>query len=307
MNRKVDLHLHTIASDGSWTPREAVLAAKKAGLGIMAVTDHDSLGSVAPVMKLAPKEGIEVIAGVEMCSTYEGRCFHILGYGFDCSNPILLAHLAHNCRLLEETDERAIGILSEEGWPVSIKEYRAYVYDPRRGGFKALFYLIDKGLCRDVKDFFSRIFIKKRGLDFPVFPSIEETVATLHKAGGVALLAHAASHFHGPGLARTLEAVGEKPLDGFECYHPAHSKEDTKTLLAYCQQHISSSAAAATVTAVLLTGASSVIRISMNRKSASSKEERTYGKIIRADMARLLWSAFFFSTVKKRGEQHDKS
>ena len=127
-------------------------------------------GSVAPVMKLAPKEGIEVIAGVEMCSTYEGRCFHILGYGFDCSNPILLAHLAHNCRLLEETDERAIGILSEEGWPVSIKEYRAYVYDPRRGGFKALFYLIDKGLCRDVKDFFSRIFIKKRGLDFPVFP-----------------------------------------------------------------------------------------------------------------------------------------
>ena len=94
MNRKVDLHLHTIASDGSWTPREAVLAAKKAGLGIMAVTDHDSLGSVAPVMKLAPKEGIEVIAGVEMCSTYEGRCFHILGYGFDCSNPILLAHLA---------------------------------------------------------------------------------------------------------------------------------------------------------------------------------------------------------------------
>ena len=69
------------------------------------------------------------------------------------------------------------------------------------------------------------------------FPSIEETVATLHKAGGVALLAHAASHFHGPGLARTLEAVGEKPLDGFECYHPAHSKEDTKTLLAYCQQH----------------------------------------------------------------------
>ena len=139
MNRKVDLHLHTIASDGSWTPREAVLAAKKAGLGIMAVTDHDSLGSVAPVMKLAPKEGIEVIAGVEMCSTYEGRCFHILGYGFDCSNPILLAHLAHNRRLLEETDERAIGILSEEGWPVSIKEYRAYVYDPRRGGFKALF------------------------------------------------------------------------------------------------------------------------------------------------------------------------
>ena len=105
----------------------------------MVVTDHDSLWKRGSQAKLAPKEGIEVIAGVEMCSTYEGRCFHILGYGFDCSNPILLAHLAHNRRLLEETDERAIGILSEEGWPVSVKEYRAYVYDPRRGGFQGPF------------------------------------------------------------------------------------------------------------------------------------------------------------------------
>ena len=58
MNRKVDLHLHTIASDGSWTPGSGSCR-QKAGLGIMAVTDHDSLGSVAPVMKLAPKEGID--------------------------------------------------------------------------------------------------------------------------------------------------------------------------------------------------------------------------------------------------------
>ena len=57
MNRKVDLHLHTIASDGSWTPREAVLAAKKAGLGIMAVTDHDSLGSVASCHETCPQRG----------------------------------------------------------------------------------------------------------------------------------------------------------------------------------------------------------------------------------------------------------
>lgn len=307
MNRKVDLHLHTMASDGSWTPQELVHAAKKAGLGIMAVTDHDSLDSVAPVMKLAPKEGIEVIAGVEMCSTYEGRCFHILGYGFDCSNPILLEHLAHNRRLLEETDERAIGILSEEGWPVSVKEYRNYVYDPRRGGFKALFYLVDKGLCRDIKDFFSRIFIKKRGLDFPVFPSIEETVATLHKAGGVALLAHAASHFHGPGLARTLEAVGKSPLMALSAIILLTARKIQRPSLPTVSSTISSSAVAATVTDVLLTAASSAIQISMNRKSDSSKGNRTYGKISKANMARLSWSAFFFSAVKKRGEQHDKS
>ena len=94
-----------------------------------------------------------------------------------------------------------------------------------------------RGLCRDVKDFFSRIFIKKRGLDFPVFPLYRRDRGDPSQSWRGGPLAHAASHFHGPGLARTLEAVGEKPLDGFECYHPAHSKEDTKTLLAYCQQH----------------------------------------------------------------------
>ena len=237
MRRRVDLHIHTLASDGSWTPEEAVRAAVRAGLGIMAVTDHDSVASVAAARELAKEAGIECIPGVEMCSTFRGHCFHILGYGIDVGNARLLEHLDHNTRLLDETDEAAIGILAREGWPVSVEEYRAYRYDPARGGFKALFYLVDKGLCRDVKDFFARIFIKERGLDFPVFPGIEETVATIHGAGGRALLAHPASHFHGPGLAATLKTIGKKPLDGFECYHTANSAEDTAALTAYCREH----------------------------------------------------------------------
>jgi predicted metal-dependent phosphoesterase TrpH len=237
MNRQVDLHIHTMASDGSWTPEEAVLAAKKAGLGIMSITDHDSVDSVRAAQETASKMGILCYPGVEICSTYEGHCFHILGYGLDIDNPLLKEHLEHNTHLLGKTDEDAIGILAGEGWPVSVQEYRAYEYDPARGGFKALFYLIDKGLCKDVKDFFNRIFIRERGLDFPEFPSIEETVATIHQAGGVALLAHPASHFHGPGLKNTLNAVGKKPLDGFECYHTSHNKTDTAALVEFCQSH----------------------------------------------------------------------
>jgi predicted metal-dependent phosphoesterase TrpH len=237
MNRRVDLHIHTIASDGSWTPRQAVDAAKKAGLGVMAVTDHDSVDSVAAAREAAREAGIVCYTGVEICSTYEGHCFHILGYGMDIDHPLFREHLAYNTELLERTDEEAIGKLGREGWPVSIEEYRAYRYDPARGGFKALFYLVDKGLCRDVKDFFSRIFVKERGLDFPVFPTIEETVATIHQAGGVALLAHPASHFHGPGLRETLHAVSKKPLDGFECYHTAHNKPDTAALVEFCREH----------------------------------------------------------------------
>jgi predicted metal-dependent phosphoesterase TrpH len=237
MEKRVDLHIHTVASDGSWTPEQAVTAAAKAGLGLMAITDHDSVASVARAQEAARREGIQCRTGVEICSTFRGHCFHILGYDFDVENKHLLEHLAYNTKLLDDCDDAAIGTLAQEGWPVSVEEYRAYQYDPARGGFKALCYLVDKGLCKDVKDFFSRIFVKERGLDFPTFPTIEETVAVIHEAGGKALLAHPASHFHGPGLQETLREVGGKSLDGFECYHTAHNAEDTAALVEYCRSH----------------------------------------------------------------------
>ena len=95
----------------------------------------------------------------------------------------------------------------------------------------------DKGLCGDVNDFFSRIFTKEHDLGFPVFPSIKEVVDAIHAAGGVALCAHAASSFHGPGLAATLLELAKEDFDGFECYHSGHSREDTAALLTYCRQH----------------------------------------------------------------------
>ncbi|MCH3913999.1 MAG: PHP domain-containing protein [Acidaminococcaceae bacterium] len=235
--RRVDLHLHTVASDGTWTPEEAVAAAQKAGLGIMAITDHDSVKSVAAAQKAAQAAGIAFHTGTEICSTYENHCFHILGYDIDIANKGLLEHLAYNEYLLLKKDEDSIMLLQEEGWPVSLEEYRAYQYDKKRGGFKSLIYLVDKGLCKDVKDFFARIFTKDKGLEFPIFPSIEDTINIIHTAGGKAFLAHSASDFHGPGLDATLHALGNKPFDGFECYHTGHSLEDTATLVRYCHEH----------------------------------------------------------------------
>lgn len=235
-NKQVDLHLHTIASDGTWTAAQAVQAALTAGLGVMAITDHDSIASVAEGQKLALAAGIEFHTGTEMCSTYEGHCFHILGYDFDITNQQMLEHLDYNTRLLEQKDEDSIKLLEDKGWPVTLKEYHSYAFDRSRGGFKSLMYLIDKGLCKDVRDFFGRIFTKENALDFPVFPTIEETIATIHAAGGKALLAHSASQFHGPGLTATLESLGDKPFDGFECYHTGHNAEDTAALVKYCQE-----------------------------------------------------------------------
>ena len=72
-------------------------------------------------------------------------------------------------------------------------------------------------------------------MGFPEFPPISEVIAAIHGAGGAALCAHAASAFHGPGLAQTLVELIEEPFDGFECYHSGHSEEDTQLLLTHCR------------------------------------------------------------------------
>lgn len=233
--RRVDLHIHSCASDGTWTPTELVAAAQSAGLGAIAVTDHDCVANVDAVMRAAKDAGLHCLTGVEVCSTKDEFSFHILGYGIDTQNKALLDLLAHNDGLLRQKDDDSIKILIKHGWPLDFDEFEHYSYNRCRGGWKALAYLEDKGLCKGVQDYFAHIFTAENELGFPVFPSIAEVVNIIHGAGGVALCAHAASSFHGPGLAKTLLELMSEPFDGFECYHSGHSPEDTRVLLAHCR------------------------------------------------------------------------
>lgn len=232
---KADLHIHTTASDGTWTPEELVAQIKQAGIGAFAVTDHDSVDNVAETERLAAEAGLRFIRGAEICSTKEELSLHILGYGIDIQHPRLVELLRHNEALLEQKDVDSIAMLEREGWDVSRSEFARYTYDRRRGGWRALAYLVDKGLCVDVNDFFKRIFTAEHDLGFPVFPSVSEVVGTIHEAGGIAICAHAASGFHGPGLERVLDVLQSEPLDGFECYHSGHNAEGTARLVQHCK------------------------------------------------------------------------
>lgn len=234
---RADLHIHTTASDGTWTPAELVEEALKGGLGAIAVTDHDSVANVRETWRLAAEAGLKFLPAAEICSTKGDFSFHILGYGIDIDNKVLCELMAHNEALLAQKDIDSIAFLQRDGWPVDLQEFFSYDYDRRRGGWRALAYLEDKGLCSGVNDFFKRIFTAEHDLGFPVFPSIKEVIDAIHGAGGVALCAHAASGFHGPGLEQVLKILQEEPFDGFECYHSGHTEEGTKALLDHCHKY----------------------------------------------------------------------
>lgn len=234
---RADLHIHTTASDGTWTPKELVEQVQSHGLGLFAVTDHDSVANVAETAGLAKQAGLQFLPAAEICSTKGELSFHILGYGLDITHKPLLELLHHNEALLEQKDVDSIRLLARDGWAVNEAEFARYSYDRRRGGWRALAYLIDKGLCSGVSDFFQRIFTPEHDLGFPEFPAIAEVIATIHGAGGVALCAHAASGFHGPGLENVMDLLRVEKFDGFECYHSNHSEEGTQRLLAHCRKH----------------------------------------------------------------------
>ena len=91
---RVDLHLHTTFSDGTYTPAEVVDLARRSGLSAIAITDHDTLAGIAPTVHAAG-ESLEVISGVEITAEFHGRELHLLGYCFDPANADLRAALDH--------------------------------------------------------------------------------------------------------------------------------------------------------------------------------------------------------------------
>ena len=225
---RADMHIHTTASDGTWDPAQVVEAVCKTGIQFFAISDHDSVANVETTRKLAEQQGLGFVAGVELNSTKDGHNYHILGYGIDTQNRQLLELCSHNQGLLAQKDDDSVRNLIDRGWPLSMEEFAEYSYDPHRGGWKALAYLQDKGLCGDVNDFFRRIFTAENDLGFPDFPAIAEVVAVIHAAGGIAVCA---------GMQEYLPRLVNEKLDGFECYHSGHSAENSRLLAHFCRRH----------------------------------------------------------------------
>lgn len=234
---RVDLHLHTTASDGSWTPEQVVANACEAGIGLLAVTDHDTTANVEQTTELARNAGLHVVPGVEICSTLAGQSFHILGYGIDIRNSTLQKLLRHNTQLMEQTDHDSISKLIAGGLAIDLEEYLAYQHNASRGGWKSLNFLIDKGFCRDANDYFANLFTTGRGISFPEFPLPRQAIEAIRQAGGVPILAHPGSSFHGSELNETLNCFGKEDIAGIECYHSSHKPETIRDALAWCRQH----------------------------------------------------------------------
>lgn len=227
---RIDLHIHSTASDGRWTPEELVEQVQREGIGCFAVADHDTVGNVLHVEALAQERGLAFLRGAELSSKLNGRLMHILAYGFELDHEFFGELVHANEKLMDAYNDSLVQVLIDTGYELDYSDYLDYSWDRRRGGWKSLNYLIDQGLCRDVRSFFDELFVGDLEVVFPDFPRPDTIVEAINAAGGVAVWAHPANSLskkasYSPQddeavVAQMVEA-GIQGLECFTCHHDA--------------------------------------------------------------------------------------
>lgn len=187
----IDLHAHTLCSDGDLSPAELVLRAKQQNLQVLAVTDHDTTEGIAAASKVAGENQIKLVAGVEISVTWENKTFHIVGLNIDPENKQLANGLA-SLRVLR--DQRAIEIaekLAKKNIDNALAGTQALVKGSIVSRTHFAQFLVNNGYSKNLQQAFKRYLGDgKPGCARANWASLEEAVSWIHAAGGLAVIAH---------------------------------------------------------------------------------------------------------------------
>ena len=234
-----DLHMHSYYSDGTMSPREIVEDAKKRNVQLIAITDHNVLDSYTELKEAAEEFDIKVIRGVEIDARFEDIVVHILAYNFDDNEKLFnLVHKAKNELL--ETSIELIKRMENDYENISSEDYEAYDYDRRKGGWKGIHYLFDRGITSELFEGVKYYGQYKCGHEYFDYPTVEEVIDAVHEANGYVVLAHPCNYYKNNTKEEVLEKLEKFKsigIDGVECYYPANSEMMTETCIEFCKNN----------------------------------------------------------------------
>lgn len=225
---KIDLHTHTIFSDGTFTPTESVALAVERGLSVLSISDHDSTEGLPEAFRAARGTGLEVVPGVEFSTIHDHGGVHVLTYWADIENRRFQAELR---RLREDRyhrGERMVRNLQDLGYPILFERVREIASGKNIGRPHIAQALVEAGVVAEVKDAFSddligtggRAYVEKHALH-PL-----DALPLMKSAGGLAVLAHPVHWRDGlPVPDDLIEEMVDAGLDGIEASHPDHDPE----------------------------------------------------------------------------------
>lgn len=239
MTMLTDMHTHSTASDGQYTPAELVSLAKRKGLEALALTDHDTVDGIGEAVQAGKELGIQVLPGIEL-SAREYHTFHILGYGIAPDNPAL----AGLCRRMkdrrDERVDRLLAFLAEKGVKLSSDEVAEIAGGEIIGRPHFAQAMVRRGYVATNREAFDRY------LDTEEYhekiergkPAVKECIGAIRSAGGKASLAH--PYQIGIGNDELDSLVGKLTgygLEAVECYYPKYTPEQQAFYLHLAQKY----------------------------------------------------------------------
>ena len=233
-----DLHLHSIFSDGTDTPRELCDLALDHGVLVISITDHDAVGGVAQLLREPPPEGVSLIPGIEISTIYRYKMLHVLGYYIDIADRGLVRFMDEASQAKTESTRLNFERAREQGvFSYEWERVLAHNAGQQRisgvhvvGAMEADGYEVP-GMGR--WDMFRRYFWPER----PDYLSCEtfdghDAIDAIAAAGGVPVIAHPKSI----GDDDTVLELVRYGAQGIEVYHPSHTVEETARYLHMAEQ-----------------------------------------------------------------------
>ncbi len=222
-NTAIDLHTHTRCSDGILSPTELVHEAAKNGLSAMAITDHDTIAGVEEAQLAGEELSIEIIAGLEISAQSDKGVLHMLGYFVDLECEELKSGLQDYVNARNIRNPKIINLLKQLGYHLDMEEIASLSNGEVINRPHIAQAMVNRGYVHSTQEAFDR-FLKNDGMAYvpKEIYSVSKAVDLIHRAGGLAVLAH-------PALLNVgaLHRIGDEirrlhhlsSFDGIEAYH----------------------------------------------------------------------------------------
>lgn len=230
---KIDLHVHTTASDGSLTPSQVVREAANSGVYLLGIADHDCTDGVREAEQAGRSSGIAVIPAVELSVGSGPREIHVLGYWIDVEQAELQAALARLRSARDTRNDRIVQRLRELGAPIDLERVKEIGGDGSVGRPHIAYALVEAGHVSSIGEAFGRFLARgKPGYVGRDRLSPAEASEVIIAAGGLPVLAHPAKI--GPRAA--IEEILDQGMRGVEVYHSDHNDVNSQMLLALAKE-----------------------------------------------------------------------
>jgi predicted metal-dependent phosphoesterase TrpH len=234
----IDLHSHSIASDGTLTPTELVQRAHDQGVDVLALTDHDGTGGLEEAGLVAKELGLHLVPGVEISISWNGVTFHIVGLNIDPTHAGLQAGLSKLRAFREERAEEISRRLAKHGIEGALEGAKAFASGQIIGRTHFARFLVEQGHAKDMRKVFKKFLVHNRPGYVPgEWATLEDALSWIHDSGGQAVIAHPARYrLSATRLRQFMQEFKDAGGEALEVVSGSHSAGDVQGMAQYAKR-----------------------------------------------------------------------